>query len=114
MGNAETGKIYSVVMGIYIIVKAVLNMILGDGFSSLILPILMAVVLFIGIKYGNYAIAVILGIVVLMHIGTNVSNLGLNRYLIYFIEGIIDIVCAIILFINKDIKAYFDTSMSNT
>ncbi|MGN1411398.1 MAG: hypothetical protein ACI4WH_02660 [Oscillospiraceae bacterium] len=114
MGNTETGKIYSVVMGIYIIVKAVLNMILGNGFSSLILPILMAIVLFIGIKYGNYAIAIVLGITVLMHIGTNVSNLGLNRYLIYFIEGIIDIVCAILLVINKDIKAYFDTSMSNT
>lgn len=112
--NAETGKKYSVAIGVYIIVKAILNIILGSGITSLILPIVMAIVLFIGIKYGNYAIAVILGITVLIHIGTNISNLGLNRYLIYFIEGIIDIVCAVILVTNNNIKEYFNTFTDNT
>lgn len=113
MGNAETGKNFSMAIGVYIIVKAILNMILGNGITSLILPIIMAIVLFIGIKYGNYAVSVILIITVLMNIGTNVSNLGLNRYLIYFIEGIIDIVCSIFLCTNKDIKEFFNSSISN-
>jgi hypothetical protein len=109
MGNTKIGKNYSVAMGVYVIVKAVLNIILGDGITALVLPILIAIVLFVGIKYGNYAVAVILGVTVLMHIGTNISNLGFNRYLIYFIEGLIDIFCVVMLCVQKDVKAFFDT-----
>lgn len=114
MSDTETGKTYSMAIGIYIIAKAVLNMILGSGLSSLILPIIMAIVLFMGIKYGNYVIAVILAITVFAHIGTNISNIGFNSYLIYFIEGIIDIVCAILLCVNSDIKKFFDASANDT
>lgn len=110
MGNAETGKQFSIVIGIYLLVKQVLNIFLGDGFTSLILPIIMAILLFLGIKYCNYGVACVLVVIAIMHIGTNLSNLGFNRYLIYVIEGVLDILSAVALCVNNDIKSYFDSS----
>lgn len=110
MGSDETGKQFSIAIGIYLIVKQTINLILGAGVTSLILPIVMAVLLFLGIKYCNYGVSCVLVVIVIMHIGTNLSNLGFNRYLLYVVEGILDILSAVALCVNSDIKAYFDTS----
>lgn len=110
MGSAETGKQFSIAIGIYLIVKQIINLILDAGVTSLILPIVMAILLFLGIKYCNYGVACVLIVIAIACIGTNLSNLGFNRYLLYVVEGIIDILCAVALCVNNDIKAYFNTS----
>jgi len=110
MGNAETGKKYAFAIGIYIILKQVINLILGDGFLSLILPIVLAILLFVGVKYSNYVVGVIMLIIFITNISTNIANIGFNRYLIYLAEGIFDILCAVVLFINKDVKEYFNAT----
>jgi hypothetical protein len=110
MESVKKGKQFSIAIAVYIIVKQLLNVALGDGFTSLILPIIMAVLLVLGIKYCNYGVACVLVVVALTHIGTNLSNLGFNRYLVYVIEGIIDILSAVALCVNSNIKAYFETS----
>ncbi|MCC8069175.1 MAG: hypothetical protein LIO71_05430 [Ruminococcus sp.] len=109
MGNVETGKRFSIVIAVYLVVKQVVNLILGAGISSLILPIVMAILLILGIKYCNYGVACVLVIIAISHMGTNLSNFGFNRYLLYIVEGIIDILGAVALCVNNDIKAYFDT-----
>ncbi len=110
MDSVETGKKFSIVIGIYLVVKQIVNLVLGAKFTSLILPVVMAVLLFMGIKYSNYGVACVLIVIAIAHIGTNLSNLGFNRYLLYVIEGIIDILSAVALCVNGSIKAYFDAS----
>ncbi len=108
--NSETGRKLSLAIGIYLIVKAVLNMILGGGIGGLIVSLLEAAVLYTGLMYINYVVAVLLAIVMLRHFKDNITNFGSNW--IYLLEGIADIVCAVLLVIHKDIKKHFSNSWS--
>jgi uncharacterized membrane-anchored protein len=110
MESVQKGKQFSIAIGVYIILKQILNVALGGSITSLILPIVMAVLLILGIRYCNYGVACVLVVIFIAHIGTNLSNLGFNSYLVYLIEGIIDVLCAVALCVNSDIKAYFETS----
>ena len=105
--NNPQGRMLATAMGIYLIVKSVLNMIIGGGISigSLLRAVGGAVVLFSGMEYVNIAVAGILFIVAVIHLPSNISHFGSNW--IYLIEGIIDIVCAFILVTRDDIKAHF-------
>lgn len=108
----ETGKKISVVIGIYIIAKAVLNMILGFSFVN-ILMVLVAGVIFVllykRIPYCNYIVAVYLALVFLAHFWTNITNLSNGFvYWIYLAEGILDLLAGAILAFNKNVKAYFN------
>ena len=107
MESFELGKKYSIVIAIYLVVKELINVFLGGSITSLILPIVMAIVLILGVKYCNYIVAGLLAVIVITHIGTNLSNIGFNVYLVYTLEGLLDIIVAVFLCINKDIKAFF-------
>lgn len=109
---SETGRKMSIVVGIYIIAKAVLNLILGFSFVN-ILMVLVAGVIFVllykRIPYCNYIVAVYLALVFLAHFWTNITNLGNGFvYWIYLAEGILDLLAGAILAFNKNVKAYFN------
>lgn len=109
---SETGRKMSIVAGIYIIAKAVLNLILGFSFVN-ILMVLVAGVIFVllykRIPYCNYIVAVYLALVFLAHFWTNITNLGNGFvYWIYLAEGILDLLAGAILAFNKNVKAYFN------
>ena len=112
MGNAENGKKIATGIGLYIIIKSVLNLILGGGFMSFLGSLILAVVflfmLVMGVKYTNYIVGVWCILTVATNVETNVANLGFNKYLIYLIEGIIDLIAGVMLFANNDIKAHFE------
>lgn len=105
--NSYTGRNYAAFIGGYIIAKAILNMILGGGFSvsDLLLGVGMTCMLISGLQFVNYVIAAILVIVAVKHLPDNISNIGSNW--IYLLEGIADIICAVLLCVQKDIKLHF-------
>lgn len=104
--NNPQGRNIAVAIGVYLIIKAVLNMIIGSfSISGLLIAVGGALVLFSGMQFVNLVVAGILFIVAVVHLPANISNFGSNW--IYLLEGIIDIVCAILLVTKDDIKAHF-------
>lgn len=107
--NNRTGRNLAVTFGLYLIVKAVVNMIIGDDqIGNVVYAVIQAAALYTGLMFINYVVAGALALVVLMHIGNNISNLGNDwRYIVYLLEAVIDVFCAVLLITNKDIKEHF-------
>ena len=109
--NNFSGRNLTLVIGIYLIIKAVFNMIIGnDPFGNVIISAIFALALYTGLMYINYVIAVIMAFIVLLNLKNNISNIGSNW--IYLLEGVIDVVCAALLVFHKDIKAHFTNKWS--
>jgi len=103
--NNENGRKLALAVGIYTIVKAILNMILGGGFGDIIVGVFIAAALYTGLQYVNYVTAGYLVYIALIHLPANISHISDNW--IYLIEGIADIACAALIFTNSDIKEHF-------
>lgn len=105
--NNSKGMTIGIGVGVYQVIKLILNMILGGGFD--VITALIGAAAFIltiaGLKYGNYAVAAALALIALVHLPANISNIGSNW--IYLLEGIIDIAAAIVLCISYDVKDQF-------
>lgn len=101
----ENGRKLALAVGIYSIIKAVLNMILGGGFGDIIVGIFIAAALYTGLQYVNYITAAYLLYIALIHLPGNITHISDNW--MYLIEGIVDIGCAALLFTNSDIKEHF-------
>ncbi len=111
--EANNGKMIALGIGAYQVIKAILNSIIGGlALIDILVAIAMLAVFVLGIKYSNYVCGAIIAIVAVAHLGTNIANISSN--LIYLIEGVIDIVAAVLLFINSDVKAYFSGGESNS
>ena len=106
--SAENGKKIVLGIGAYLILKSVLNLILGFSTANvvyLILFVVFAVLLVMRIPNISYIVAGFLAIVFLMNIGNNLANIGSNW--IYLVEGLLDVGCAALLVLQKDVRAYF-------
>ena len=105
--NSPQGRTIATAIGVYLIVKSVLNMVIGGGLSiiSLLTAIVGALALFSGVQFVNIIVAGILFVVAVIHLPANISNFGSNW--IYLLEGIADIACAVLLVTKDDIKAHF-------
>lgn len=106
MDTNSNARVIAVSVGIYQIIKVVLNTIIG-GFvlSDILIAAAIFIVLAAGVKYCNYVCAGILSIIAISHLGTNIANIGSN--LIYLIEGILDIGASVILCANKNVRDFF-------
>lgn len=103
-----TGRNLVVVIGVYMLAKAVLNLILSFGISgilSVLIAIAAAVLLLQRIPYIQYIVAVYLALLFLVHIFANIS--GLPGTLLYLIEGLLDVASAAVLVFEKNVKAFF-------
>ncbi|MBQ8514538.1 MAG: hypothetical protein IJ496_03995 [Ruminococcus sp.] len=108
---AETGRNMATGIGVYLIIKAALNLILGFSAGNVV-TLLVAGVIFVllckRIPYTNYIIAIYLALVFLAHFWTNITNLGNGWvYWLYLIEGVLDLLAGAALAFNKSIKAYY-------
>ena len=106
--SAENGKKIVLGIGAYLILKSVLNLILGFSTANvvyLILFVVFAVLLVMRIPYISYIVAGFLAILIIMNIGKNLANIGGNW--IYLVEGLLDVGCAALLVLQKDVRAYF-------
>lgn len=100
--NSKGGKLITGI-AVYSVAKCILNMILGGfSLSSLLLALAFAAFLFVPVKYVNYIAAAILAFIAVSHLPANISNISSNW--IYLAEGVIDIICAVLLVTNSDIK----------
>ena len=100
------GKKWVFGIGLYLILKGVLNLILGFSVSNIIMLIVGVVALMLNrVPYINYIVAVFLAIMFLTHIGANLSNLGSQW--IYLLEGLLDLGAAAVLVFEKNVKAFF-------
>lgn len=104
--NNFNGRNFALIIGAYLIVKAILNMIIGsDPIGNLVYSIIEAIALYTGLQYINYIVAGITLIVVLTNLKNNLSDISANW--IYLIEAAIDVFCAGLLIAQKDIKEHF-------
>lgn len=105
--NNEKGRTLAVFIGIYLIVKAVVNMVIGGGFDLIgtVSAVAMVFLLISGQKYMNYAVCLVLAITVADHIVYNLTNLP--GTLIYVIEAALDLGCIVLLLAHKDIREHF-------
>lgn len=109
----ETGKKWVLGICIYLVVKSILNLILGfsaGNVLSLLVAIVASVVLLRRVKYGQYIVAVYLVLIFLINLWSNVSNLSSNW--IYLLEGILDVGAAAILVFENDVKAFFQQAQA--
>ena len=107
---AEAGKKWVFGIGLYLIVKSVLNLILGFSGANIVMLILavaaLVLMLMLGrIPYIQYIVAVWLVLMFLINLGGNLSNLG-NQW-IYLLEGLLDVGAAAVLVFEKNVKAFF-------
>ena len=103
-----TGRKWVFGIGLYLIIKGALNLILGFSMSNLVMLIVSVVALVLmlnRVPYINYIVAVFLALMFLMHVGSNISNLGSQR--IYLLEGLLDLGAAAVLVFEKNVKAFF-------
>lgn len=105
--NNEKGRNLTIAISVYLLVKCIVNMVVGGGFDivGLITAIAYAGFMFTGLEFVNYVICGLLAITVLRHIGYNVTHLPSS--LLYLIEAALDIGCAVLLVIQSDIKEHF-------
>lgn len=107
--NEKGFRIIAAMAG-YTVVKAVLNMIIGSfSLSGLLIALGPACLFFVPVKYVNYVLAGILALTVLRHLPANIGNIGSNW--IYLLEGAIDVVCAVLLVTNGDVKENYTGSV---
>jgi hypothetical protein len=111
--NAERGKSFVVVIGSYMVLKEVLNLILsivgGGGLGGIVSIIITGIIVFAMLycpQWIKYIVALFLAVTFFRHIFGNLSDIFGN--LIYIIEGVLDIICAVVLVINPAITAFYD------
>lgn len=106
MGDSSMGRGYATGIGIYMIVKSVINLVLGFSMGNLVTLIVNGVIAFGlsgGKKFFNIIAAAFLAVIALMHLKGNIDG----RQWLYLAEGIADLACAAALVLNKDIRSYF-------
>lgn len=103
------GKKWVFGIGLYMIVKAVLNLFIGAFSVSNIIMLIVGVVALVlmlnHVPYINYIIAVFLVLMFLSHLTENIRNLGSQW--IYLLEGLLDVGAAAVLVFEKNVKAFF-------
>ena len=110
--NNEKGRMLCIIIGAYLIAKAVLNMFIGGGFSlsDMLIAVGLTCAMLTGIKFVNYGVAAVLVLIAAIHLPANISNISSNW--LYLIEGIADIGCAVLLCVHSDIKEHFTNSIN--
>ncbi len=123
--NNSTGRSIAVVVGIWIIIKTLLNMLidglslsqLGGDFINIIIAVVEVVLLFLGIKYTNYVIAALLAIVAVIHFPGNVKGIfhieSMLSSFIYIAEALVDVVCAVVICLSSAVKEHFTNDISD-
>ena len=107
----QTGRNISLIVGAYFILKSVINLILGGGVSDIVIAVAEAAALYTGLMYLNYVVAAVAALIVIIHLPANISHFTDNW--IYLLEGVIDIIFAVIICINPNVKEHFTNKWSS-
>lgn len=110
--NNNTGRNYVVVAGIYLIVKSILNMIIGGGFNlgDIIFAVLATAAMYSGLEYVNYVVAVLIAIGVVKNLPYNFTHLPGS--IIYLIEAVVDVGAILLIILKNEVKEHFTNKWS--
>ncbi|MBR6761292.1 MAG: hypothetical protein IKM30_04590 [Oscillospiraceae bacterium] len=107
---ADRGKNLAAGVGIYMLLKQILNGIIGGfGFTDLI-PIGIAVAaivcLWTGVKRSNLIVGIYLMLLACTYLPQNLKHIGLNVYLLYTLEGLLDMAGAVLLAFHPAVRSH--------
>ena len=106
---AEQGKKIVMAISIYLIVKQVVNVVIGAGVSSMLIPVVISVFCYLNLwQYTNYVAAAVIALIAVRYLPDNLRNLPSSG--LYLAEGMIDLLASAILIFSQDVKAYFNKS----
>ncbi|MGN0435484.1 MAG: hypothetical protein ACI4D8_02505 [Wujia sp.] len=106
--ETSKGKQMATAIGAWLVIKGLLNLILGFSLGNLltlVISVVLAALLIIGTPYLNYITAGITAIVVLVNLPYNLSHFQI----IYLLEAVIDIIAIVLLVSNADLKKHFES-----
>lgn len=105
--NNEKGRNYVIIVGIYLLVKTVINMFLGGGFDfgGIIFAVVAAAAMFSGLQYLNIAVAALIAFTVVRNMPYNLTHLPSTA--IYLVEAVIDAGAVVLLLVQNDVKEHF-------
>ena len=99
----QTGGKWSALIGAYIIVKGIINLILGFSVGNVVTLIISAVLAFLlmkGVPYMNYVVGAYLAIISVVNLIPNITE----HHWFYLAEGILDLIAAFVLFTSKKVQ----------
>ena len=115
--NNSTGRNVSIDLGVWLIIKVVINSLIGGlDISGLIIAVIGIVLLYVGIKYTNYVIAAALALVVIVNLPGNIGMIfssDIFKGLIYILEGAVDLIGAILICASANVREHFSNSISD-
>lgn len=94
-------------IGIWLIIKGVINLVLEFNSENIISLLVTTVIVYmfgLGVSYLNYITAALLAIVVLKNLPYNITHFQV----LYLVEAVLDVICIIILVTNKEVKKHFE------
>lgn len=103
------GKRLSLIVAVYMCIKPVLNwLLLGGSLMPLALGFAALACFWIGLKYSNLVIAILLMLVACANMPGNIKHLlsEPNPYLFYAIEGVLDMLAACLLAFHPAVRRH--------
>lgn len=101
------GRKIASVIGLWLVIKACLNLALGFSTENAIIGLATVVIVYmfgLGVPYLNYITAGLMAIVVVKNLPYNITHFQL----LYLAEAVIDVVCIVILVTNQEVKKHFE------
>lgn len=93
--------------GIYLVLKPIMNFVLLHGsIMPLAFGIAVLAALWYGVKGSNLVAAILLMLVACANLPNNLRNFGFNAYLFYTLEGVADMLCAVLLAFHPEIRRH--------
>ncbi len=96
----QTGGKWSALIGAYMVVKGIVNLILGfsaGNVVTLLVSVVLAFLLIKGVPYMNYVTGAYLALMCVINLVPNITG----HHWFYLAEGIIDLIAAVVLFTSK-------------
>ena len=100
---ANAGNKWMSLIGAYMIVKGIVNLILGFSVGNIVTLLISGVLAFLiikGVPYMNYVTGAYLALMSVIHIIPNIQG----HHWFYLAEGIIDLIAAVVLFTSGRTK----------
>ncbi|MCQ2416945.1 MAG: hypothetical protein MJ071_03930 [Oscillospiraceae bacterium] len=103
----SNGKKISIAVAVYVVAKQILNGCIG-GFSAentaiLIIGAVAALCFYRNVRYSNYVLAAVMAVVALRYLPGNLMHFQL----LYLLEGVVDILGAIVLAFHPTVQNEF-------
>ena len=112
--SLSAGQKLGLCIALYLIAKPVFNfLVLGGSLKPIAVGLAALVVLYFGIRYCNTALAIVLMTVACVNLPQNLRQIGLNQYLIYTAEGMLDMAAAVMLAFHPAIRKHCGQKVIN-